>query len=469
MTLRFRAMKLRLGAKLFLIILLANALLAGAMLYANNRAFTQSFEAYLSQVQSRRLAPLLDSLADEYRTQGGWTWIGEEPERWRGLNRRFLWPRHSRQEERDQRRLLPLFQLRNAQGEVIWGEPTPDRRTTWLPIEVDGEQVGELGVPVNLRLTSEFDQLFAEQQRRQFVGIALIALLLAAAVALPFAHRLTRPIARLQQATRQLAEGHFEVSLSHRGSDELAELAQDFNRLAQRLKDNLSTRQRWIADISHELRTPVSVLRAELEALQDGISDPSPATLTSLHQEVCRLGGLIDDLHELSLSDAGALSYQMEPVDLGTLIDQVCAHNQNSLQQRNIELAWTRPDPEVMIHGDPNRLAQLLANLMQNTLNYTDGLEEHPGQLRIELTTNANAVQLTWSDSAPGVPETELPRLFDRLYRVESSRSRATGGSGLGLSIVQNVVQAHGGTLEAQASPLGGVAIVIRFPREVRP
>ncbi|UZJ43451.1 ATP-binding protein [Marinimicrobium sp. C6131] len=461
-----KVIRLRLGAKLFLIILLANTLLAGVMLYANNQAFTQSFEAYLSQVQSRRLAPLLDSLADEYRAQGGWAWIGEQPERWRGLNRRFLWPRHNRHDDRDQRRLLPLFQLRDARGELIWGEPTPDRRTAWLPIEVDGERVGELGVPVNLRLTSEFDQLFAEQQRRQFLGIALMALLLAAAVALPFAHRLTRPIARLQLATRQLAEGHFDVSLTQRGSDELAELAQDFNRLARRLKDNLSARQRWIADISHELRTPVSVLRAELEALQDGISEPTPETLTSLHQEICRLGGLIDDLHELSLSDAGALSYQMVPVDLGELIDQICAHSRSALQQRHIELSWRPPEQPIVISGDPRRLSQLLSNLMQNTLNYTDGRSEQPGHLHIALVPRADAVELNWSDSAPGVPEAELPRLFDRLYRVEGSRNRATGGSGLGLSIVQNVVHAHGGTLAAQASPLGGVAIVIRFPRE---
>lgn len=461
-------MRLSLRYKVFFVILLANGLLAGAMLYANHRAFDTSFDAYLSQVQSRRLAPLLDALADEYQRRGDWQWVQNRPELWQELNERFLSPRHGRDHRsprRESRRPFPIFQLRDARGELLWGRPRPDSRTTWLPIDVEGETVGALGLPANLRLTEEFDQVFAQEQRRHFLWIAAIALILSGLIALPFARALVTPIARLRNATRELADGHYDLRLPQRGSDELSDLAHDFNRLGQRLKANLDARQRWIADISHELRTPVAVLQAELEALQDGITEPTPTTLASLHQEIRRLGGLIDDLHELSLSDAGALSYQMAPVDLGELIDTVCQHSRAGLRQAQLTLEWERPPEPLWVEGDAKRLTQLLTNLMQNSLHYTAGTEPDPGLLRIELSQTPQQLCLHWSDSAPGVPEEDLPRLFERLYRGEHSRSRATGGSGLGLAIARNVVEAHGGTIEAGASALGGLTITVTLPR----
>ncbi len=468
-------MRLSLRYKVFFVILLANGLLAGAMLYANNRAFDTSFDAYLSQIQSRRLAPLLDALADEYQRQGGWQWVNNRPEQWQELNERFLSPRHGRDHHpsrRDSRRPFPIFQLQDARGELLWGRPRPDSRTTWLPIEVRGERVGALGLPANLRLTEEFDQVFAQEQRRHFLWIAAIALILSGVIAIPFAHALVKPIARLRNATRELADGHYDLRLARRGSDELSDLAHDFNRLGQRLKANLNARQRWIADISHELRTPVAVLQAELEALQDGITKPTPATLSSLHQEVRRLGDLIDDLHELSLSDAGALSYQMAPVNLSELIDTVCQQSRSSLRQAHLTLDWERPSEPLWVEGDAKRLTQLLTNLMQNSLHYTVGTDTEPGLVRVELSQEPQGVRLRWSDSAPGVPEEDLPRLFERLYRGEHSRSRATGGSGLGLAIARNVVEAHGGTIEASASALGGLTMTVTLasaPAHARP
>ncbi|MGD8175105.1 ATP-binding protein [Marinimicrobium sp. ARAG 43.8] len=459
-------MRLSLRYKVFFIILLANVLLAAAMLYANTRAFSTSFDTYLSQVQSRRLAPLLDALADEYQREGNWGWIEDHPDLWRALNERFLSPRHAREPRPrpEHRRLYRIFQLRDATGTLLWGDPRAERRTTWLPIEVDGQVIGSLGVPSSLRLTAEFDEVFAEQQRRHFLWIALVALLLSAVIAIPFAHALVTPIRRLGRATRQLADGHYNLRLEDQRSDELGDLASDFNRLAERLEANLKARQCWIADISHELRTPVAVLRAELEAIQDGISAVTSDTLESLYQEIRRLGSLIDDLHELSLSDAGALSYQMAPVNLSELIERVCAQCQSALRQAHLKLHWEAPSEPAFIEGDAKRLTQLLTNLMHNSLRYTQGDADSPGRVHITLQRHGDSWQLLWSDSAPGVPESDLPRLFERLYRSEHSRSRATGGSGIGLAIAHNVVTAHGGTIVANTSEWGGLQLVIHFP-----
>jgi two-component system sensor histidine kinase BaeS len=161
----------------------------------------------------------------------------------------------------------------------------------------------------------------------------------------------------------------------------------------------------------------------------------------------------------LSLSDMGALTYQKEPLDLAELIDDALAAQHGALQAKGMAVRTTLARG-LHIDGDAARLAQVFANLLQNTLRYTDA----PGALQVTLTREAQQAVLQWQDSHPAVPEADLPRLTERLYRVDSSRSRAGGGSGLGLAIVQAIVEAHGGTLVAQPSALGGLAWRIAFP-----
>ncbi|WP_111642701.1 ATP-binding protein [Marinimicrobium alkaliphilum] len=470
-------MRIRLRYKLFALLLLANAALASAILYANSRAFSDSFDTYLNQVQYRRLSPLLDRLADEYRREGSWDFVDDRAEHLARIGRRFFWPEHRRGRserpgEPDYRRARqgsgdkpdPPMQLRSASGELVWRIGASDKALSWYAIEVDGEAVGELGVPRNLRLMHEFDQVFAEQQRRQLFWITLIALSLAAAIAIPFAAAIVRPISRLQGASARLAAGDYSQRLPEQGRDELADLARDFNHLAAALADNLSARQRWVADISHELRTPVAVLQAELEALRDGISRPDPETLNSLHQEILRLGRLIGDLHELSLADAGALSYRMHSLDLMAVLRQALEHARPLMAQRCISCTLKGPDTAVPVRGDNERLTQLFNNLIRNTLDYTEGSAEQPGTLVIEVQVTPEQVWVSWQDSPPGVPDEALSHLFERLYRVDGSRDRASGGSGLGLAIAREIVHAHGGEIRATHSPLGGLALRLTLP-----
>lgn len=461
-------MRIKLRYKLFLVILLSNALMTTAIVIANNRAFSTGFSTYLNEVQMRRLTPLLEDLAETYAEQGGWQWIRQYPDRWQGYFDRNFRDRRPQGERPSNpgpdRPGPPPLALKDADGNPILGNGRGNGPMIWLPIEWEDRVVGELGVPQSLRLTAQFDRLFAEQQRRQLRWIALASLGLSAIIAIPFASRLLRPIGRLKDATHRLTSGDYEVRLSTDGGDELADLAQDFNTLADTLSQNLNARQRWIADISHELRTPIAVIRAELEALQDGIRQPDSDTLQSLHQEIERLGGLVEDLHELSLSDAGALSYRKEAVDLVDVISEVGSHFQQTLELGHYRFQMHPDDRPVVIQGDANRLMQLFTNLMQNSLNYTDSSADAPGTVRIDMTQDEHITRVLWSDSAPGVPESSLPRLFERLYRVEESRNRATGGSGLGLAIVHNVVEAHQGRIEAKPSPLGGLTLEITFP-----
>jgi two-component system sensor histidine kinase BaeS len=195
-------------------------------------------------------------------------------------------------------------------------------------------------------------------------------------------------------------------------------------------------------------------VRGEIEALQDGVRPLDRDAINSLAGEAARLARLIEDLHTLSLSDLGALSYHREPVDLAEIVQDAVDAQRAALQEKNLALHLNLGS--FMVSGDADRLAQVFANLLQNSLRYTDA----PGSIEVFLEDNV----LVWQDSSPGVPEEDLPRLTEHLFRVDGSRSRAGGGSGLGLAIADAIVQAHGGTLTASASRLGGLRIELRFP-----
>ena len=218
--------------------------------------------------------------------------------------------------------------------------------------------------------------------------------------------------------------------------------------------------QQWIADISHELRTPLSVLRAEIEALQDGVRQMTPERLNSLHSEVMNLNRLVNDLYELSMSDIGALNYQKQLIDVSETLNKTLESHQDEFDSKNITVAFEPDSKPRQINADPERLQQLFSNLLINTLRYTDA----GGKLEIKLDRDKSRVLIIFEDSAPGVPDDDIPHLFERLYRVESSRNRETGGTGLGLAICKNIVEAHEGNIVAETSTLGGLKITIDLP-----
>jgi two-component system sensor histidine kinase BaeS len=214
-----------------------------------------------------------------------------------------------------------------------------------------------------------------------------------------------------------------------------------------------------MADISHELRTPLAVLRGELEAIQDGVRKMSMESLASLQSEVAILTKLVDDLYQLSLSDAGALAYRKEETDAVHLIQLAEAAFRERFHAKQLHLTSTLPD-KAPIFGDPHRLSQLFNNLLENSLRYTDS----GGGLDIIATRRDKCLQVYFQDSAPGLNEEQLLRIFERFYRTEGSRNRASGGSGLGLAICQNIVEAHGGKIRAEHSPTGGIRIILQLP-----
>ncbi|GCB04274.1 ATP-binding protein [Ralstonia sp. SET104] len=357
----------------------------------------------------------------------------------------------------------PIWLLDAGRNVIIGEGPPLGPNAQWHELHHNGQTVGWLAMPPRMRVPEGADQAFQAQQLRATWIIAGLSVLLAALVAVLLARGLLAPMRRLTEAARRMADGDYATRVDVHSRDELGGLAADFNHLATSLEANQKMRRQLTADISHELRTPLAVLRGELEALEDGVRPLSATSLASLQAEVATLSKLIDDLYELSLADVGALAFHMEPLDLA---DTVCSAVQGftpRLMEKRIALQLdvpAAPSHATLISGDPQRLRQVMQNLLENTLRYTDA----GGTLRVHIHQDGDWQQIDVQDSAPGVPEAMLPRIFDRLFRVDASRSRAQGGAGLGLSLCQTIVAAHGGTIEAKPSPLGGLWIAIRLP-----
>jgi two-component system, OmpR family, sensor histidine kinase BaeS len=329
------------------------------------------------------------------------------------------------------------------------------------PLERDGKPIGTLVVTQGPAFHDLPElELQASQWGRLWI-IALGMVAISAALAYPLSRRLVRPVRELQEAARRLAAGDFATRVRVQGGDEIARLGRDINALATVLGQNEAARRRWVADISHELRTPIALLRAELEALQDGVRTLDRGAVDALHGDVLRLGRLVQDLHELSVTDLGALSYRMEETDLRAVLESDLDAYRPRFAAAHLTLTLNDRAPgPLLLQADGDRLSQLLRNLLANSLQYTDP----GGGLAVVLGRDAGHATIDFQDSAPGVPPEALPRLFERLYRVDASRSRHTGGSGLGLAIARNVVEAHGGTVVAKPSPTGGLWVRIELP-----
>jgi len=453
----------RLPLKLFLAIAGAIAGLTLVSYLVFTWTFERGFVQYVNRADDARLELMTDRLADVYAREGGWAALARDPERWGAMSRDALGLPSSA--EPGERRELPLtidprLLLLDAGGTMLIGRPEAAAGAVLKPIESGGRTVGYVGYVPRIERLQSLERVYLRRQHQAFAAVTVGMVVAAFVLAAGLAYWLSRRVRALVQTTNALIRGDYTVRLAPRGQDELAQLARDFNTLAATLAASQEARRAWIADIAHELRTPLAVLRAEIESLQDGVRPLNQDNVASLAHETSRLTRLVEDLHTLSLSDRGALSYHPEPVDVADAVRDAVAAQRREAETRNLDV---RLDLEegTLVFADETRLGQVFANLMQNSLRYTDA----PGRVAIAVRREGDRAIVDWQDSAPGVGADELPRLTERLYRVESSRSRAGGGSGLGLAIARAIVEGHGGTLSVAASELGGLGVRLVFPR----
>jgi two-component system sensor histidine kinase BaeS len=468
-------MKPGITSKLFLAILISCVVVAVAMSTAVRYSFSQGFLGYLNEQEAQRVETLRPTLAKAYQEHGSWDFLRDKPRLWFSLIRPtgmpvpdedgvHIKPRPDPPES-DLTGLNLRVSLLDEQRMLVIGNPRPAPAASLKPIEVNGMTVGWIALVPFQQVSTGAALRFQEQQLKGSWLIGAIAISLAAVVAFLLARMFLSPVKRIAAATHQLATGNYKTRVPVSSNDELGRLAGDFNQLALTLEKNEQLRRAFMADVSHELRTPLSVLKGELEAIEDGIRPMSGEAVQSLQAEVSTLGKLVDDLYELSLSDVGALTYRKTRVDVFEVLRFTLSAFQERFAEKYIRLELQPHQQEkAFCHVDPDRLRQLFNNVFENTVRYTDA----GGKLVISGFEDGRMLRLDFHDTKPGVPEDMLPHIFERFYRVESSRNRATGGAGLGLAISRNIVEAHQGTITAQASPLGGLWISVSIPFDVR-
>lgn len=452
-------------------------------------SLNKGFKAFLERQEAAVLQNVAPLLVEFYETSGSWDYLEQNPANWQRVWRLTrgagagppgnAGPRQGRgrPDDRPSREsdLEPqlrwmrspdrgaalrdrLFLLGASRQRIAGAEVESLDGITLEALKVDGHTVGWIGFAPMGNVLPPDARRFLQNELKIMAWSLSIALLVAAALAWILARTVSRPVRELGSTVRKLSDGDYAVRTANSSRDEIGTLADRVNQLAETLEKNRTARQRWIADVAHELRTPVAVLKGEIEAVADGVREVDERMLASLTEEINHLAGLVSDLQALALADAGALNIIKQPTDLSALAEQAADSYRHRLGERGIRFELEAGDGlEAVV--DPQRIRQLLHNMLENSHRYVDS----GGRVRLKL-EKADGISLLLEDSGPGVSDEQLEHLFDRFYRAEGSRSRATGGTGLGLSICKNIVEAHGGRIEAGHSRLGGLVLRVDLP-----
>jgi two-component system sensor histidine kinase BaeS len=462
-----------------------------ALMIASIRFFAyHNFSDYVHKVEIDMLDEFVDRLTAEYEKQQGWQSLKGNYFLWFATLRQSKlaasspsggavsdrtvvtkmgqkeWPRGDnvgtdKSEMRYVYRMLHRVTLFDERKSPVVGRARSVEGHALREIEVDGKTVGWLGLRKHERLSHPLDVAYLKEQSKVFYLAGIAMLMLVAVVSYFLSKNMLSPVKQLTAGTRALTSLKFDTRIDVHSKDELGQLAADFNVMARTLEQSEQLRRQWLTDISHELRTPLSILRGEIEAMQDGVRETTRQNLDSLHSEVIYLSKIVNDLHDLSLAETGALPLNKKTIDPAKVLRETIKLFETKFAQDQItvfdELA---SDQRVAFEGDGDRFTQLFSNLFENALRYID----RPGSLRIWQTWGENRLILHVEDSGPGVPEESVERLFDRLYRVDHARTRARGGSGLGLSICKSIVEAHGGKITAANGQSGGLRFDIDLP-----
>ncbi|MBD9631569.1 ATP-binding protein [Pseudomonas sp. PDM19] len=458
-------MKVSLSSKFFLAMLAVCAFAVLGMVFAAYLSLKYGFLGYLNQQAEERMERIVPRIEQAYAQNGSWDFIRRDQDQWFELLR----PDDIKDDKTFDPSLLTVsdltgafvrFALLDEQRKPIIGYRAAAGDMLLRPINFEGRVVGWMALAPLQSVTSVGDRRFQLNQLRSSLLVGLACLLGTAVIAWWLSRALLRPIREVARATHELAAGDYAIQVPVRSQDEAGQLAGDFNRMATTLAGNERMRRDFMADISHELRTPLAVMRAELEAMEDGIRPLDATALRSLQGEVGALTKLVDDLFDLSLAEVGGPTYRRERIDLRVLLPVVAEAFQASFAERGLTLRVELPEQPLWVLGDESRLGQLLHNLLENSRRYTDS----GGQTVLRALRDGERVLVQCEDSAPGVDAASLERLFERFYRAERSRNRASGGTGLGLAICRGIAEVHGGKLSARASALGGLLLTLELP-----
>jgi two-component system, OmpR family, sensor histidine kinase BaeS len=429
---------LRLALAFIAVALLAIALLAGL-----TAAFAAADVSTLADRQRQELTQSMTLVAGAAWERGGWSKddLGRVIDAGRSIG--------------------VGVQVTDNAGRIVATSPGFSRGTSPAPpaaVMVRGHRVGGIAVRLASSGLPAADSILRSALLRAIASAAGLAALLALLAGLLAARRITRPVGRLIEVTQAMGHGDRAARVGEiHAPDELRDLAATFDRMADNLARQDQLRRDVVADVAHELRTPVAVLQAGHEALLDGVVDPSPEQLSSLRDEVLRLARLVDDLHTLAAAEAAALQLSLTPCDLAEIADAAADSLAGRFEAAGITL--DRRLTPVSVLADTQRMHQVVTNLLSNALKFTPA----GGRLTLEAGPAGRQARLRVADTGAGIPPDELPRIFDRFWR--GRQAAGVAGSGIGLAVVAELVRAHGGGVEATSTLGRGTQVTVTLPR----
>ena len=357
--------------------------------------------------------------------------------------------------------LSSRLSLYDEKHQFIVGEPATDQ-IAYRPILVDQKVVGYLGLKPVLDQDDASSINFFSNQKRYLLLVYALTVLSSLVAALLMATYFKKPIQRLLNATLELTRGNYQHQVMIKRNDELGDLSNQLNHLADILHQHEESRRQWVADTSHELKTPLAVLQAQIEAMQDGIRKATPEHLDAMMRQVSSLKKLTQDLADLAQADAQQLKCYFAEVNPWDVVLQEVDNFKSTFEQNQLEVSLSGEG--ALLSLDRDRFKQIIVNLLGNCVRYT----EQGGKIQIHTQQNEHEWVLYVDDSPFGLSDEQLARLGERFYRVDDSRTRSTGGTGLGLALSCKLAQALGGSLAFNHSPLGGLRCVLTFPKQIK-
>ena len=438
--------------RLLLSFVLVIAVALGMTAFFASRAATREMERFQDRRETERSERLKTMLVRQYTQSQGWHGVQIMLEQVGEIySERVVVINRSGQVVADSRRTIV--------GRFMVSSVKSDRK---LVVVGPGGEVGTMLInpnPLPGETAAPLPESNLPSINRFLIWSGLLAVGLAGILTFFLSRRILAPVESLSRAARALARGDFSRRVDVRSKDEVGELARTFNIMAQDLSRTEEIRRSLVADVAHELRTPLSNIRGYVEAIRDGVVSPDAATLGSIHEEVLLLTRLIEDLQELALAESGQLTLHIQPCDLSDLAKKAVAGVQPYANAKGVTIG-IEPLGVEETHADPERIGQVLRNLLVNAANYTAA----GGRVQISVNRREHGIEVSVQDSGPGIPEEELPYLFERFYRVDKSRSRATGGVGLGLTIAKRLVEAHGGSITVRSQVGHGSTFAFVLP-----
>lgn len=360
--------------------------------------------------------------------------------------------------------------LLDQNGDVImyYGQPYPGvpANTMSMPVQVKAMPLIVDGQTIGTLITDDREMSHPVRIAVNVVNPILWVGLVCGVVTLLFGillmRRIVNPLAEVVAAAENVSAGNFKTRIKKRKSqDDLSALIDHFNHMTETLERNDTERRALLADIAHELRTPLSVLRGRLEGIVDGVYQPSEVNIAQALEETYLLERLVEDLRLLTLAETRQLHFELKETNLADLVLKTTTLFEPQAVAKSVDLVFRPPEAPIVAHVDPQRMEQVLGNLIGNALRYISG----GGTIETGLHSNDQEVEIIVRDSGPGVPADELPFIFDRFWRGEKSRARVSGGAGLGLAICKQLVEAQNGQISAANHPDGGLEICIQFPK----